>query len=299
MIDARTVAYALDGDAFGDRVLAPGPGHGKRDRSLAVCLSATAPDGFLVHSFSGDDFGDCRDYVRYRLGLDRERPAVLSKPARAPDQSAEARRARALEIWRETRPAIGTPVEAYLRSRGLSFPLEAIDAIRWHPACPFGPNCRTGAMVALIRGVVSDHPIGIHRTALSPDGKKRVDLGGGGRLVMGSKAGGAIKITPDADVSTCLGVGEGIESTLSLRALPEFGLRTSVWALLDAGNLAALPPLPGIESLFIAVDHDPAGIRAARDVSAAWSQSGCEVHILTPTTAGADLNDLGALDYAA
>jgi hypothetical protein len=34
-----------------------------------VKLSANAPDGFIVNSFSTDDFGDCRDYVREKLGL--------------------------------------------------------------------------------------------------------------------------------------------------------------------------------------------------------------------------------------
>ena len=50
-------------------VHAPGPGHSADDHSLSVLLEATAPDGFVVHSFAGDDVMMCRDYVREKLGL--------------------------------------------------------------------------------------------------------------------------------------------------------------------------------------------------------------------------------------
>jgi hypothetical protein len=50
-------------------VLCPGPGHSTEDRSLSVRLDAAAPEGFLVHSFAGDDPVACRDYVRGKLGL--------------------------------------------------------------------------------------------------------------------------------------------------------------------------------------------------------------------------------------
>jgi AAA domain len=43
------------------------------------------------------------------------------------------------------------------------------------------------------------------------------------RLSPGPIAGGAIKLTPDNDVTTCLGIGEGLGSTLSLQLAQEFG----------------------------------------------------------------------------
>lgn len=63
------IADALDGDVRNGEVLAPGPGHSGADRSLSVKPEQDAPDGFLVHSFSGDDPADCRRYVREKLGL--------------------------------------------------------------------------------------------------------------------------------------------------------------------------------------------------------------------------------------
>jgi hypothetical protein len=70
MIDARSVALALGGEVAGrNTILAPGPGHSRKDRSLAVRLDQTAPSGFLVFSHAGDDWKTCRDYVRRTLGL--------------------------------------------------------------------------------------------------------------------------------------------------------------------------------------------------------------------------------------
>jgi 5S rRNA maturation endonuclease (ribonuclease M5) len=70
-LSLEAVANALGGDISetSNRVLAPGPNHSEKDRSLAVTLDASAPDGFLVHSFAGDDPIACKDYVRKRLGL--------------------------------------------------------------------------------------------------------------------------------------------------------------------------------------------------------------------------------------
>ncbi len=69
MIDARAAARLLGGEARGRSVSCPGPGHSKEDRSLSVSFDPAAPEGFLVHSFAGDDDLDCRDHVRETLRL--------------------------------------------------------------------------------------------------------------------------------------------------------------------------------------------------------------------------------------
>jgi RecA-family ATPase len=68
-IDLESLACALGGEARGNQVLAPGPGHSAKDRSLSVKLDANAPDGFVVNSFAHDDPIECRDYVRSKAGL--------------------------------------------------------------------------------------------------------------------------------------------------------------------------------------------------------------------------------------
>jgi hypothetical protein len=65
----KQIAVALGGEVSGREVLAPGPNHSPKDRSLAVKLDPSAPDGFVVHSFAGDDPLQCKDHVRSKLGI--------------------------------------------------------------------------------------------------------------------------------------------------------------------------------------------------------------------------------------
>jgi hypothetical protein len=76
-LDARTIARVMGGDVNGDSVLVPGPGHSPKDRSLSIKLDRESPDGFVCHSFAGDDFGLCRDYLKSKLGI---ADAPLRKP---------------------------------------------------------------------------------------------------------------------------------------------------------------------------------------------------------------------------
>jgi hypothetical protein len=68
-LDAKSLALLLGGEAQGNKVRAPGPGHSRADRSLTVFIEPDNPDGFTVHSFSGDDPIACKDYVRQKAGL--------------------------------------------------------------------------------------------------------------------------------------------------------------------------------------------------------------------------------------
>ncbi|EYD74086.1 hypothetical protein Rumeso_04339 [Rubellimicrobium mesophilum DSM 19309] len=74
-LNLRSMAEALGGDVAGpNSILAPGPGHSPKDRSLSVKLTSKGPDGFTVYSHAGDDWKDCRDYVKEKLGLPRWEP---------------------------------------------------------------------------------------------------------------------------------------------------------------------------------------------------------------------------------
>ena len=67
-----------------------------------------------------------------------------------------------------------------------------------------------------------------------------------------------MKLTDDADVSAVIAIGEGIETALSIRELPDLG-SMPVWSVLSAGGITAFPVLPGIESVWIAADNDAWG----------------------------------------
>ena len=129
MFALKELARLLDGDVSGSQVVAPGPGHSRKDRSLSVRLSPFAPDGFIVFSHAGDDWRVCRDYVRERLGLPREecqrRPSEvrIRLPQTRPEDDG---RYRALTLWRRRQPIVGSVAERYLReARGYDGPIPA------------------------------------------------------------------------------------------------------------------------------------------------------------------------------
>jgi hypothetical protein len=97
----------------------------------------------------------CRysDQGRHRNGC-RAPSWRRSEPAKAAPQPLDNYK-RAMAIWSESRDPRATLVEVYLRSRRLELPGEAAgEAIRFNPACPFGPE-RFPAMICLVRNVVA------------------------------------------------------------------------------------------------------------------------------------------------
>lgn len=292
------IARALRGKVVGNQVLAPGPNHSAKDQSLSVRLSAGSPDGFIVFSHAGDDFRTCKDYVAAALGMpadrwrqdrptdpaEEARRAKVRQQAEAKERADTARRQRcAVAIWQEARNPLGTIVETYLRSRALDLPEEiAGDVLRFHPRCPFGEGATAPVMVAALRCIRTGEVIGIHRTALTPDGAKV------GRKMLGTATGAAIMLDAEDAVSTGLAVGEGIESCMSARQL---GIRPT-WALGSTANIAAFPILPGIENLTLLGELGDGGAsdRACTEVGTRWHHAGRSVDIITPKI-GNDLND--------
>lgn len=284
ILDARRVAHALSGEVVGpDAVLAPGPGHSKNDRSLSVKLSPTASDGFTVFSHAGDGFAECRDYVRFRLGLGDWKPGHGDRPERAPAPSEKPDMRRISEIWRDGRNPQGTLVETYLSSRGLALDAGVCGTVmRFHPALYLDGDTTPG-MVALYRDVATNEPCGIHRTFLDRQGGK-ID-----RKMMGRAKGAAIKLDADELVTLGLVIGEGIETCLAARMA---GFRPC-WALGSAGAISAFPALGGIETLTILGETDDNGAneRATRDCARRWLEAGAEVTTITPACMG-DIADI-------
>jgi hypothetical protein len=190
------------------------------------------------------------------------------------------------QLWSACRPISGL-ARAYLEARACVIP-PADGDLRWHPDLKHPPLGESGpALVALVTDAATREPLTLHRTWIRADGTKadfdppRMLLGGH------RKAGGVVRLWPDDAVTEGLGIAEGIETALSLAHAFQ-----PVWALIDAGNLAAFAPLAGIESLLIAADHDDVGTRAADECGRRWQEDGREVGIVTPPTSKADLNDV-------
>jgi phage/plasmid primase-like uncharacterized protein len=123
---------------------------------------------------------------------------------------------------------------------------------------------------------------GVHRTWLAFDGqdKAAVEIP---RRAMGHLLGNAVRIVP-ADQTLVL--GEGIETMLSVRqAVPSL----PVWSALSSAHLGAVLLPAGLQRLYIAIDRDPAGQRAAERLTARATEAGIAVRVLEPQLG--DFND--------
>lgn len=270
-----------DLQAGGTRALVPGPGHSPGDRSLSLFLSGSR---IVYFSFAGDADAEIMAY----LGIESASPASAEERRQAERERREAeaqRRDRAWrfcgEVWSQTQLAEGSPVEAYLRSRGLTPPPST--ELRFHPSCPldYEARRRSPAMVGLVRSS-SGRCIGLHVTAIKPDGSGKA-LGDFSRRMFGPVQGGAVRLMRVGEQGR-LAIGEGVETCLayaSLHGVP-------AWSALSTSGLKSFAAPLGIRELIIAADADEAGLAAA-EMLAARVGSRCAVRIEAPPTG--DWND--------
>jgi putative DNA primase/helicase len=176
--------------------------------------------------------------------------------------------------------------DTYLRSRALALTdALAIDVIRYHRACPWhdeatGKTLLVPAMVVAMRSIATNEITAVLRTRLSQEGKKI------GRRMLGVARGAAVQLDADRSVTSCLYVGEGVETCMSAR---QIGLRPT-WALGSAGAIENFPVLDGIETLKLLAERDVASERAVEACGARWHKAGREVLIYRPRH-GKDFND--------
>lgn len=178
-----------------------------------------------------------------------------------------------MRYWESIGP-VRDAARAYLQARQCAIPPTDGD-LRFDPAARHLAGYVGPCLVALVTDVASREPISLHRTWINADGTK-ADVEPP-RLLLGGhrKAGGVIRLWPDEALTQGLAIAEGIETALSLARVFQ-----PAWALIDAGNLAKLPVLSGIDALTIAVDEDSAGIRAANSCADHWALSDRDVTLV-------------------
>ena len=263
--------YLSQGRRCGNYWLA-GDVHGNAGRSLFVRLTGPScgrgAAGRWTDAAAGQH-GDLLDLIalnrNHRSLRDtlEEARAFLNEPARhaspshiaqRPDRSEAARR-----LFAASRAIRGTLAETYLRSRGITAPLR-FPALRFHPGCFYRADKDAAleawpALIAAVTGL-EGNITGLHRTWLARDGSAKAPLGDP-RRAMGGLLGNAVRFGAVSDV---LAAGEGIETILSLKSLlPDMPMA----AALSAAHLAGLLLPPSLRRLYIAVDRDAAGRRAA------------------------------------
>jgi len=279
----RDLAWRLGGEAAGGQVLCPGPGHGPRDRSLSVRLSAIAPDGFVAFSHAGDDWRECRDHVRHLLGI--KAPERRTAPSQPPpvvkgDPEYERRQhEKAAWLWAQRRPLEGSIGETYLRqARGYGGPLRATLGFlprkgKHSPALlaafALPQESEPGVLVA-------PKDVGaVLLIALAPDGSGKADVEHPKKTI-GSPAGLPIAV---ASVNDLLGLAitEGLEDALSVAEATGLG----AWA---AGGASFMPKLAAavpsyVECVTIFAHADRAGRKGAGDLERLLLNRGIEVRL--------------------
>jgi hypothetical protein len=267
--------------------------------------------------------GEAIAWLKSRLGLDGLDPGRLRKMqaeaaqqredlARSAEEEREKKRRQALGMWLRAKPIEGTPVEHYLRGRGIDF-----DRLGRMPGClAFDPElyCKEAgrklpAMVAAVVDLTGRH-IATHRTWLAPDGRggwTKADLeepkkvlgrfmGGFIPLWKGAAAGKSMAELP---AGTDVWASEGIEDGLSAAmAKPEI----RVIAAVTLGNLGAIA-LPENVGRFLIIgqrDTHPKTLEALERAIGAQQDGGREVW-LTPPPAGGfkDVNEALMREIAA
>ena len=189
---AETIARALGGRKAGCGWTARCPAHDDREPSLSI---RDADRKVLVHCHAGCDQRDVVAALKERgLWAGKERSPLrqsrrrkVSPPRPDPDQAE--RSAVALSIWQSTISADGTPVDAYLASRGLTGTLPP--SLRFHSGLKHSSGGNWPGMVALVTRGADDTPLAIHRTFLAREGHGKAPVEPA-RMMLGPCRGGAV-----------------------------------------------------------------------------------------------------------
>ncbi len=243
-------------------------------------MSETPDRRVLVHCFSGCAQRDVIDALR-KLGLWGDTPlsrddatnpfALTTRRDDAARNSRLGRTNEALAIWDRCRPAKGTPVEAYLRARGIKIPIP--DDIRYHPELYYSPTReKFPAMVAKI----SDNSgfCAVQRTYLDRKEPKKAPVPSPKRT-KGAMGGGAVRLRPSG---VMLGLAEGIETALSARQI--YSIPT--WATLSAVRLSKIDIPPGVEHITIFADSGDVGRNEAFKAADTYEEQGFKTEVIMP-----------------
>jgi hypothetical protein len=301
-------------------------------QSLAVTLSGPDQGMWCDHSCRGTregggdiiqlvemaafrgDRGQAIAWLKSKLGLDGLDPGRLRKlRAEAAEHAEQQRldvekaredkRRKALGMWLRGKPIGGTPVDLYLRGRGIDFEILG----KMPGALAFDPElyCKEAgrklpAMLAAIVDLSGRH-IATHRTWLAPDGRggwTKADLeepkkvlgrfmGGFIPLWKGAAAGKSMAELP---AGTDVWASEGIEDGLTAAvAKPEIRVIAGV----TLGNLGAIE-LPDQVGRFMIIgqrDTHPKTLEALERAIGAQQDRGRDVWLTPPPAGAKDINE--------
>ena len=246
------------------------PAHDDRHPSLSIRIGAKGD--VVFHCFAGCSW----EQIRSALGINISSAHPLSF-----DRSLRFLNPReaAFRTWKKTVHPAGSPVEWYLKNRGLDIAVPP--DLRFHHRLKHPSGSFWPALVAAVRDVRGNF-LGIHRIFLTFEGTKApVEPV---KMSLGPIKGGSIRLAETKDdVVLC----EGIETGLSI--LQATG--KPVWSCLSTSGLKTVLLPDFITTVWIAADGDPPGEKAARECAQRLIHDGRTIRIARPPT-GFDFNDL-------
>jgi hypothetical protein len=265
------------------------PAHGGGDRNLAIADGDAALPLVQCHS-RGCDRGSILRLICVAADLE---PTGHAMPMAGTVARHKVDMATMDRVLSRCLPIGGTLAETYLASRGLDLPPGG-GALKYLP-----PSAKYiwPTLVSIITDFVTGEPINLQFTYLAQDGGGKAPLPKHEqrRFLAGHRVkGGVVRLSDDADVCLRLGLSEGTESALAIQtSFRRAGRSEIVWAAVNAGNMARLPVVPGIEALVVYADKDTggAGQKAAQELASRWAKAGRDVYIALPATG--DWNEWG------
>jgi hypothetical protein len=236
----------------------------------------------LVRLLYGVGFCEAVEHLTgERLSGVHERPRIVHGRERRIDIEEHERQQRdkAQYFFRSSKPAMGTPVEKYLRTRGIASSLPT--TVRFlpplksehHPAMlvPYGlPQEPEPGVLAIAENEI----IAIQLTLLKPDGSGKVDIRPN-KITIASPAGLPMVLAPVNDLMG-LAITEGCEDALSVHSATGLG----AWA---SGGRTFMPKLASavpdyIEAVTICA-HDDEGRNEALELADALVARCIEVFV--------------------
>lgn len=277
--NAAEIAAHLGGKRTGGQYLVRCVVHDDNEPSLAL---RDTPDGrLLVRCHAGcDQLEVLRALSTMGYGrLTDDRP-----PQRKVEMAADTRTGipfdKVRSVMRRATTVAQTLGAKYLEGRGLDARLIDPDTVRFLPGSgDFAP-----ALVAVITSFAdAARVLGLQFTPLKADGSGRLER----FFLTGSRPlGGVVRLVPDAEVTTDLGLAEGLETALAVMTTMSRNGRAvlPVWSAISANNLAALPIVRGLERLYVYADNDAQGPgrEKAQTLARRYADAGIEARVALP-----------------
>ena len=280
---AKSLTKSLDGHWHGSYGTACCPAHDDHQPSLSI---SERNGKLLVKCHAGCDQEAVWNALKSMGLVAGDRPGPSTRAAHASRRRVVSETSNKIEfakrVWAESQPAVGTPVETYLASRGITIPPPP--TLRYHPNLKHGPTgLLLSGMVAAVTAWPEREVNAVHRTFLMADGSKKAQVLNP-KLMLGPCSGAAVRLAPAGDE---LVLAEGIETALSI--LQATG--TPTWACLSTSGLKTVLLPPEVKTVTIAADGDSAGEKAAEEAASRLYREGRKVKIARPPD-GFDFNDI-------